>query len=517
MKKLFALLFVTGLLVGCSEDFLETTPQATLFAVNYFQTEEELDEALVAVYDALGHQKGQGLDWSPYLVLAEALSDDAFAGGQDPGDAANLNELNTFDISTTNGVVHSAWKRNFYGIGRANFVIERTSNTDGLSAEFVATRVAQAKFLRAYFYFELVKFFENVPLLTSTVTPSEGNMPQATPDVVYNQITADLVDAIAVLPEEYTEERGRATTWSAKALLGRVYLFYKGVYGGTLDAGGTTINDAYVLSELEDIINNSYHDLEPDYTTLFTAAGEFSDENVFEVVYNDSPIGGDWGAEERVEGNLAAQMMGPRASGSTIYYRGWAFAVPSHKLYQSLFGDPRLASTLLTEADILAEAGTELNTTAYQHTGYYSAKYTTRLEDRGTQGTPELHNMVNYRAIRYADVLLMAAELGQNVAYINQVRNRVGLAPIATYSESALFDERRKELAGEGHRYFDLLRRGLAVAQSELDDSGPRGPQYTGDDEVYQVSFNQSTRGFLPIPQLEIDLSNDVLIQNDGY
>lgn len=517
MKKTLITCALFGLLSSCSEEFLVVSPQGTLLSSTYFKTEEQVQEALIATYDVLGHQKGIGLAWSPYLVMAEVLSDDAYAGGQDAGDGAEENELNTFNISTGNEIVQSIWKRNYYGIYRANFTIEKAIALENTTDEFRAQILAEAKFLRAYFYFEQVRFFENIPMPTAVLSPSEANQAQANPSDVYNQIAADLIDAIAGLPNAHGAEIGRATSWAAKALLARVYLFENGVYGSELQVDGSTIDGAYVLRELEDVINNSGHVLVTDYSSIFLASGEFSTESVFEIAYEGAPVGGDWGSEQYIEGNLGAQMMGPRVSGSATYYRGWSFAPASHKLFQDLSGDPRLVGTILTEADILAESGTSLNTGAYQHTGYYSAKYTTRISDRGTVGTPELHNMTNYRAIRYSDVLLMAAEIGNNVTYINEVRARVGLPALGAYTEDALFEERRMELSLEGIRYFDLLRRGATIANQELSAPGSSGPQYTGDDAVYNVTFNSSTRGFLPIPQTEIDLSNGVLVQNDGY
>lgn len=517
MKKTLIITLLLGLFSGCSDDFLEVTPQATLFASNYFKTESQVEESLIAVYDALGHQKGFDLAWSPYLVIAETLSDDAYAGGQDAGDGAEENEINTFNISTGNEVVHSIWKRNYFGIYRANFTIEKARALQNTTEEFRNQIIGEAKFLRAYFYFEQVRFFENIPLSTVVQSPSEANQPQTDPVLVYNQIASDLVDAIQHLPATHGASTGRATRWAAKALLARVYLFENGVYGNGLQANGTTVDGAYVLNELEDIINNSGHVLLSDYADLFIASGEFSAENVFEIGYDGTPVRGDWATEQFVEGNLAAQMMGPRIFDSSIYYRGWSFAIPSYKLFQDMAGDPRRPHTILSEADILAESGTSLNTGAFQHTGYYSAKYTTRLVDRGTQGTPELHNTSNYRAIRYADVLLMAAEIGQNVSYINQVRARVGLPALAGYSDDALFNERRMELSMEGLRYFDVLRRGASVASQELTTVGIMGPDYTGASTEYDVTFNSATRGFLPIPQTEIDLSNGVLQQNQGY
>ncbi|MEO9474761.1 MAG: RagB/SusD family nutrient uptake outer membrane protein [Cyclobacteriaceae bacterium] len=517
MKNIIKVLVLVILISGCSDELLETSPKGTLLSSVYFKTEQQVEEALLSTYDVLGHQKGYDLGFAPFLLVSEVLSDDAYAGGQDAGDGAGSDELNRFQVSTASGTAHSLWKKNYYGIARANFTIEKASELENSTEEFVNNVIGQAKFLRAYFYFEQVQFFENIQLVTKVLSPSEAFMPQADPAEVYNQIASDLVDAIAVLPADYGSEQGKATKWAAKALLGRVYLFENGVYGNGLTAGETSVDAAYVLAELEDVIQNSGHDLVSDYASVFTAAEEFGQESVFEISYAGEPVGGDWGSEQYVEGNLAAQMMGPRASGSAIYYRGWSFGIPTHKLYQALDGDPRQSMTIITQEEILAESGAALNTAAYQHTGYYNAKYTTKIVDRGSQGTPELHNMTNFRVIRFSDVLLMAAEIGQNVSYINRVRARVGLTDLGAYSEEALWNERRMELSGEGIRYFDLLRRGQTVAQSELTMTGIIGPNYTGESAVYDVTYNTGTRGFLPIPQTEIDLSNNTLLQNDGY
>lgn len=511
-------ILVMGLLListACSEDYLTLDPQATLFASEYFNNATELEEALIATYDVLGHQKGVGLAWAPPLYLAEVMSDDAFAGGQDAGDGAEEYQFDTYNFATTNEVVRSLWKKGYTGVYRANFTIEKGQPLlNGEEADEVGVIIAEAHFLRAYFYFELVRFFENVPLLIKVPTTiDEANQPQAEPEQVYNQIASDLVFAIENLPER--RGTSRASKWAAQALLARVYLFKNGVYGGDLDAAGTNVNGSFCLSQLEDLIANSGHALLPNYDSIFYSQNEFSPESVFEIAFEPGPVGGDWGSEQYVEGNLAAQMMGPRASGSNIWYRGWAFGIMTNKLYQDMQGDPRLNATILTEQTILAEAG-GLTRGSYQHTGYYNNKYTTRIVDRGPQGTPELHNTSNIRAIRYSDVLLMAAELGQNATYLNQVRARVGLPEIG-YSESALFNERRMELAGEGLRYFDLLRRGQAIAAQELTVVDDIGPNYTGPEDVYDVTYNAATRGFIPIPQVEIDLSNNVLVQNDGF
>lgn len=519
MKKTTSLLILFVLFISsCSEDFLTLEPQATLFSSEYFRTVEEVEGSLISAYDVMGQAKGANRAFAPPVLIAEVLSDDAFGGGQDPGDGALANEFNTFTFSTTNDMLRSLWVRGYFGIYRANFTIERAELLlDGEDADIVTEYIAEARFIRAYFYFELVRFFENIPLITEVASGiSESNQPQADPLDVYDQIAADLVFGIQNLPERTNSPR--VTKWAAQALLARAYLFKNGVYGGDMDADGVTVNESYCLQQLEELITNSGHALIADFNDLFYPDNEYGIESVFEIAHGDTPVLGDWNqAEERIEGNFAAQMMGPRAAGaSSLWYRGWSYGIITQKLFRDMQGDPRLDGTILTQATILG-TGATLTTGAFQHTGYFNNKYTTRNINKPSQGSLELFNTTNVLAIRYADVLLMASELGQNVTYLNQVRARVGLAPIGAYTDDALFEERRMELAGEGHRYFDLLRRGLSVAQAEIDVSGDIGPNYTGPDVVYDVTFNTASRGFLPIPQTEIDLSGGVLIQNDGY
>ena len=267
------------------------------------------------------------------------------------------------------------------------------------------------------------------------------------------------------------------------------------------------------LEYLEDLIANSGHDLFADYATNFHLAGEFGIESVFEISYGDTPPWWDWGYVRGGEGNLSAQMQGPRVTGSQKWNRGWSFGTVSQKLVDDLEGDPRLYKTVLFQDSLDGN----LNI-GYQHTGYYSKKYSSDAEHWGADGQFELNRTCNHRVIRFSDVLLMAAELGSGNAqqYLDKVRARVGLPSVPATMEN-IMKERRLELSLEGIRYFDIIRQGMAVASQELTVVGLRGPKYVEDQIVYDHTFNTSTRGFLPIPQTEIDLSAGTLQQNDGY
>ena len=498
---------------GC-EDFLDLKPLDQEVSSNFYQTEDNAMQALVAVYDVLTYQSSPGVSWAPFITVSDMLSDDAYAGGGDANDGMDEDELNTFNIPVNNQLVHATWIKNYIGVFRANQFLEIIGDID--ASDSLKTRtIAEAKFLRAYFYFEQVRFFENIPLLTSTIKgPSEYQQEQNTPEEVYNQIALDLVEAIADLPESVTAaEAGRITKWAAQALLARVYLFYNGVYGADLKAEDTVVDQAFVLDYLEDLIENSGHDLFPDYADNFKLAGEFGIESVFEISYGDSPPWGNWDYVRGGNGNLSAQMQGPRVvSGSQKWNRGWSFAPVSHKLAEDLSGDPRFEYTILTEEELdgVLDKG-------YQHTGYFSKKYTSDAEHWGADGSFELNRTCNHRVIRFSDVLLMAAELGSPNAqqYLDRVRTRVGLTSVAATMDNIL-NERRLELSLEGIRYYDVIRRGLTYASQELTHS-VRGPNYIGDQEIFDVTFDPATKGFFPIPQSEIDLSAGALIQNDGY
>jgi hypothetical protein len=513
-QKYLTLIIITLFTVGCTEDFLDRQPLDQEVSSTFYQTEEQAMQALVSIYDAMQYQSSPGVSWAPFMAMSEILSDDAFAGGGDANDGKDEDEFNLFNIPTTNVIVHSLWLKNYTGIYRANLYLEIIDGID-TSDEFKARTSAEAKFMRAYFHFELARFFENIPMLTATIkSTSEYSQTQNTPEEVYNQIAKDLVEAIVDLPEFLPEEgKGRISKWAAQAMLGRVYLFYNGVYGSDLVAGDVTIDRAKALEYLEDMIARSGHDLLPDYSKVFKLESEYSVENVFEIGHGDSPAWWDWGYVRGGEGNLSAQMMGPRVTRSNKWDRGWSFGTVTQGLFEQLENDPRLSSSILQESDLDGTLGI-----GYQHTGYYSNKYTSDAEHWGADGQFEHNRTNNYRVIRHSDVLLMAAELGSASAqnYLDDVRARVGLGSVPVNLDN-IYNERRVELALEGIRYFDVLRRGLGYANNALSMTGERGPNFVGDQQLFDVTFNMATKGFLPIPQVEIDLSNNVFIQNLGY
>lgn len=510
---------VFTLFTGC-DNFLAEEPLDQRVEENFYKTQQDAQEALVAIYDVL--QWNTVIGYQVPEMLSDIASDDAYAGGSSRNDAPNIIEVDKQNIRTTNGEVHGLWKKYYTGIYRANKYLQQIGDVTA-DESFKTRTIAEAKFLRAYYYFDLVRFFENVPLITEPLdSPDQYSQPQAAPADVYSQIGQDLMEAIPNLPESVSSNQlGRVTKWAAEALLGRVYLFYSGFYGADLPAGEQTVDRAMAIQMLENVINDSGHDLMPNYADIFTPEGEFSVESVFEISYSDSRPWWDWGYIQGGEGNIAAQMQGPRVEqpANEDYQRGWSFSPVTQELIDAFDpSDPRLDATVLFEDELNAGL-----TKGFQHTGNFTQKYTTHKAYTPADGQMELNWGNNYRVIRFADVLLMAAELqvkaGDSDAakgYIDRVRLRVGMPTVEPTLEN-IYKERRIELALEGQRYWDLLRRGQNVADQYITVSGEVKESYVGDGPDFAVEYNTSTKGFFPIPQSEIDISNGKLNQNAGY
>ncbi len=509
------LLTAAVLLATSCEDFLEREPLDLRVESNFYQTQQDATEALIAIYDAFGWHTVVG--FHPLQMFMDIASDDSYAGGASRNDAPNIIQVDQHNMLTTNGEILGLWRKYYILVYRSNLYLEKVEGME-VEESFRTRTVAEAKFMRAYAYFDLLRLFENVPLLTETLkSQTDYDQAQATPQDIANQIAKDLVEAAADLPEEIPPtENGRVSKWAAKSLLARVYLYVNGVYGTDLNAGGTTIDRAAALAEVEAVIQNSGHALLPNFADNFNKANEFSVESVLEISYTDARPWYDWGYIQGGEGNMAAQMQGPRVDEPALeaYDRGWSFAPVTQSLYEAFEdGDPRREATILHENEIVGSL-----TIGYQHTGYFSKKYTTSKEYAPSDGQPELNWGNNYRVIRFADVLLMAAELGSSnaQAYLDEVRSRVGLSSVPATMEN-IMNERRVELALEGHRYWDLIRQGLDVAEQAISVNGEIGPLYQGEAVEFNVTFDPGTRGLFPIPQSEVDISNGLYQQNAGY
>ena len=497
MKKnfIYAAVFTMALplLSACSDDFLDVDPEGTILESEYYKDPEEAFAGLVAAYDPLGWEAG---DTYHNIGAINAASDDAYAGGGGPSDMNTWQVWNRFTLTPAVGPQEEYWDRNFRGVARANTILSKLEQgVPGLAQTTAQRYIAEAKFLRAYYYFELVRLFKNVPLFTAPLATEEiFNQTQVAPEVVYDQVKKDLAEAIPNLPVTVpvATEGGRATQGAAKALLGKVYLYQKewGKAAEQLkDVNGTPGGTSMYGYRLLD-----------NYGAIFDPANKFNSESIFEIVHTNLARM-DWGAWPNFEGNVGVQMMGPRGYSGPTYVSGWGFNPLTESLVNALEGDPRYEHTVL---DINSIEGATYEP-GYDDTGYFVKKYAPREAWVSTAGgVRELNFNVDYIEIRLADTYLMEAEaivqgggdLNRAAALLNAVRSRVGLPAVAATLEN-IYRERRLELATEGHRFFDLVRTGRAATVL-----GPMG-------------FVEGKHEILPIPLEE--LSNTKLVQSPEY
>lgn len=470
--------------IGC-EDYVdyEASEGYTIVASDYFTTSADYEAALIGTYDVLG--------WNIYSVMiGDMATKNSNSGGESASDVIGLQKIDGMIHDPVNDQLTSTWKWLYEGINRANYLIE---NKDKIEFSRKKELFGEVQFLRAFYYFELVKLFGDVPLfIDSRLTASDsGTLTRSPKATVYAQIETDLKAAIKNAPAGKSTN-GRATIFSAHALLGKVYLF----------------QDKFeeAANILEPLIG--LYTLPSSLQSVFYNSGQNGAESVFEVQHSKNSNWWDWGFVQGGEGNFAIIHHGIRGYSGSVYASGWSFNVPTQDLYDAYdTTDTRRGVAILDIVAWAASTGAQYSK-GHKHTGFFNHKYIPREGLSAAQA--ELNYGINYRAIRYADVLLMAAEANSrkssaNVSkaqnYLNQVRSRAfgnsskASSSTGTTLTNEIWNERRLELAMEGHWFFDLVRTGQAASKI----SG----FVTGKHEVF------------PIPQTEIDISG--ITQNAGY
>ncbi|HWR99473.1 MAG TPA: RagB/SusD family nutrient uptake outer membrane protein [Prolixibacteraceae bacterium] len=500
--KVFNYLFIAAAMVfslgSCDEAFLEVQPEGQFLSANYYADKDQAYAALVGVYDVLRKNSG---GFENMISMMNAGSDDHYAGGGGASDGAGIQGFSNYTLNSTI-MPGSFWNDYYQGIFRANTLLSKLPDIT-MDAALKARFTAETKALRAYYYFNLVIMFKNVPLLLEPLTATNMyDVTQATPVAVYTQIEKDLNEAIADLPSTVSAstEAGRLTKGAAQAILGKVYLYDKkpslaaaqlALVNGT--PGGTSQYGYRLLSSFSD---------------LWVTSNKFNTESILEVSHS-SAGNSDWGwwGSSSDEGNTLNVMVGPRSysrpSGSTAedIPSGWSFNVFTQEFYDAMKLDPRFGATVY-DLKALKAAGKADYIGGYMDTGYFLNKFLPRRADvRTGGGAMELNYKQDTYAIRLADTYLLEAEaLGgtgsRAQALLDAVRTRAGL-PSVPVSMAAIKAERRMELAGEGFRFFDLVRWGDAASKL-----GSRG-------------FVANKHEIFPIPYRE--LQGTKMVQNPGY
>lgn len=477
------LLLAPALLGGCKK-YLNQPPLGSYISTNFFTSDANAVLAVNAAYTDLTFTDASS---NAIWVLGDIASDDAIKGGL-PGDQADFQNVDQFNILPSNSAVEAVWKRYYDGVLKCNVVLDGLPASNTAVSDSIRTScVAQAQFLRAFYYFMLTTCYGNIPLRLKVQTPAELQTP-ATPQAgVYLQVAADCTAAAAALPQSWSgADDGRATRGAALALLAKTCLFEQ-----KWDSA------AKVAEQVEGL---GVYSLLPVYADNFRAATKDNAEQIFSAwhVSGVSPF----------QGNTLNQWFAPRS------INGYGFFYPTQSLVDNYEnGDPRLDYTVARSGHPYYDLPFDPSWTT---TGYLCKKHIQPLSEIPTSIKGD--GNLNYEILRYADVLLIDAEAlnesGNSAAALgplNQVRKRAresylndpslpgygsvpaGLLPDVTTTDqtqlrAVIQRERRSELALEFHRYFDLIRYGKDYATQALKDV---------------PNFNYDTDKFFPIPESE--------------
>jgi len=457
MKKQHNIFILVLLIfVSCSKEFTELAPISERNADNFYKTASDMEVAVNAIYGTL---KSNGAFNQSYWILQELRSDNTFWDGT--GLAEEVTVFDRFNDISTSNITEDAWVSSYLGISRANIVFNRIENID-MDASLKSRLKGEALFLRSFYYYNLAVLFGNIPLIINeTTSVAEGNEHrQVTAAEVYNQIVTDLIDAEAGLPAKASATNGRATKGAAATLLAKVYLT-KGEASNAETALRRVLTYGYTL------VN--------DYSLLWGVENEYNSESIFEVDFQ--------GGLSNQGNQFTNQFHGILSQAVTSGHRN----IPEQDLIDAYeTGDLRFAASIDGVVNGV-------------NTGY-----TIKFGTTNSYNDDDAPN--NWPVFRYADVLLMLAEaIGESdeaYGFINQVRNRAGLAPIDATTPGTFVDkllhERRVELAFENHRWPDLLR--MNKAESVMTAQGK----------------NINGKFLYAIPQRELDLNSN-FSQNSGY
>ena len=548
--KNISLLFAISLMLLSCEDFLDNKNYTKQDDNSFPLTVVEANQLVIGVYNTL-NEEISSYDNSAFFFY-ELASDERFGGGgTDNFNWQAISKLLNYGPDLFGGY----WSNRYQGIFRANVAFEKFENIPWANEKQKNMAYGEIHFFRGYYYFTLVQFFENVPLILKSLS---GNQEQAQVDEVYAQIAYDLQKAIEFLPnEKYSSyEMGRVTKWAAQSIMARVFLFYTGFYNKTAlpVAGGGSITNAQVVSWLEDCIANSGHDLVSDYRNLWPYTNQYTVEHY----HYTQGQGLKWEGESNKEVVFATKCANGsgfrnalclaftvrRPHGETLFpfpftrgYGGGPVSPVMVDQWEQLEPTDIRRSASIFHADEYPEQYQWGGDNQAEETGFWHKKYMGIASMTSTGEYQHSYNVPMYGLsvtsatatgaftqdlihIRFADVLLMHSELTETKDGINKVRNRAGLNLIDTYSLIALKQERRFELCFENTRFNDIRRWGDAEALLEGQIGIP--VKTTGLDSkiTHQIGFGaryRATRGFWPIPLSQIRLSNNLLKQNEGW
>jgi len=469
-------LFVLCFLVACSEEELNLAPISNANTANFYTSAKDINQAVVAAYDALQDRAQYGQN---FLYYMESRGDNAEVEDivKGTGDEGNIDLFREIPASP---LLNNTWISCYACIQRCNAVLNRITNV-AMDEKEKANRIGEVKFIRALTYFNMVRIWGQVPLITKELESVDEAyaLGKDNIDAIYSTIIKDLLDAATTLPPTYAKtEAGRVTKGAALTLLGKVYLTLK--------------NYQEAVTTLKQVVTAGTYTLLPNYAEVFDVAKENGAESIFEIQFLKGGIG---------EGGIHARLTAPLGNATLTGSVGNGIGdnLPTKNLLSQFDStDARLFVTIARLPD--------------------KRLYTTKYLDKPFVINDDSRNVI---VLRYADVLLMLAEALNELGYtangdaftlLNQVRTRAKLKPYTTANLAdqasfrlAIEKERRLELALENHRWFDLVRTGRAL---EVMNSYP---------ELRTVLKVKEHQLLFPIPQGQVDVNPGKITQNPGY
>ena len=493
-RIIWLLVLVLPMLLGAvaCKKFLDRKPLGA--AIEGDVAQGAVEEQVFGLYAAT---RNWGMTQLPFLMVHNVRSDDADKGST-PTDGADSEQMyDNFGYVKDHWLMVAYWDDHYAFISLANNVIATVDSLGLTDAPSLANR-AEATFMRAWAYFDLVRAYGEVPKIDFKVyTPAQANVPKSTIPQIYALIDADLQYAAAHLPLQWPAKFiGRITQGAANTLAAKTYLYRQ--------------NWATALAKAEEVINSNQYDLLVPYSKLFTEEGENSIESIYEIQNYESSNG------SQTFSNSFVNYQGVRGSGD--WDLGWGWNSPTQNLVDSYeAGDPRKDATILSSGQPDG-FGLTVPPSPPLARPYWNKKIHTNPVRRAATGD-RFGAWLNMPVLRFGDVLLMAAEAANEVGgaanttkalqYLERIRARARngaavLPPVTTTVQATLRDairkERRSEFAMENERFFDLVRWGIAVQTFQA-----LGKNY------------ENKHRFLPLPQPAIDKSGNVLIQNPEW
>jgi starch-binding outer membrane protein, SusD/RagB family len=472
--------------LGC-EGILDTVPSNSINSENFFNSPEDAVAALNGAYQPLQWPNLYNLRiWALDMVAGNA---EVGAGGGDDG--LETKQLASFLIQPDNPGVEDMWRGIWPGIANSNFVINRVSGMNNLDAQLKSRIIAEARFLRALYYFNGVRLFGGLPVILSS--SDDQMVKRESVAKTYEQIIADLLAAEKDLPLSYDgsqfNEVGRATKGAALGLLAKVYL---------------TTGEYELAEAAARQVTTFNYDLHTVFTRNFDPFFNNGIESVFEVQYSSGSAFNQF--EKKHQGSWVTEFTNPRGSGLSPW-GGFGWGHVTQEFVNSWEpGDRRLNHTVWQSGDSYG---------AYSYNpGFSSTGYNIKKWVRGSSSVTGMDSNLNFPVLRFADVLLMLAEAlneqGKTVEaepHINQVRSRAGLPALSGLTQvqmrERILQERRVEFAFEGQWWFDLMRAGPDYAESYFHGLG-------------KDNFDKTKHILFPIPRTDMDLNRN-MVQNPNY